>query len=81
MAQKFLEEKQYPTIRAADLISKECGLDSVVPRTWVENVTAIMPNSGYVVDTEMQMQDVVKGVSLTSMHRHLSDHVGSFLCC
>lgn len=75
----FLKDVQYPVIRAADLISLECGLDEVAPRTWVQNVTALMPGTGYVIETEMLLQDVVKGVSLNSIHRHLSDHEGEKL--
>jgi len=75
----FLQEKQYPIIEAAAHISAECGLDAVAPHSWIENVTAIMPGTGYVIEAEMLLQDVVKGVSLNSLHRHLSDLDGEKL--
>jgi len=75
----FLREKQYPTVTAGGRIAHECGLGGVAPASWVENITGLMPGTGYVIQREMLMQDIVKGVSLSSVHRHLSDHDGEKL--
>lgn len=42
----WLDTKLYPLAAAQQRVTEECGFSSVVPKMWVENVTAVMPDTG-----------------------------------
>mmetsp|Transcript_6392 Transcript_6392/g.16289 ORF Transcript_6392/g.16289 Transcript_6392/m.16289 type:complete len:123 (-) Transcript_6392:248-616(-) len=51
-------------------VAQECGMEGIVPRQWVENITAVMPETGYVVRQPALLQDYVDGISLQALSRH-----------
>uniref|UniRef100_A0A061QN44 PI3K/PI4K catalytic domain-containing protein n=1 Tax=Tetraselmis sp. GSL018 TaxID=582737 RepID=A0A061QN44_9CHLO len=69
----------YPKIVTAAKIVRDCGFSDVVPNSWIEFITAAVPGTGYVVESDMIMQDAVEGVSLNAVHRRLSNMDGEKL--
>eukprot|EP00873_Tetraselmis_striata_P014908 jgi/Tetstr1/435172/TSEL_002628.t1 len=54
------------------LDTKLYPLAAAQQRMWVENVTAVMPDTGYVITEPMAMQEIARGGPLKSFHEALS---------
>ena len=75
----WLDHTLYPLAAAQQKVTDECGFGEVVPKMWVENVTAIMPNTCYVIREPMAMQEIAKGAPLKALHSVMSPKVQTTL--
>eukprot|EP00192_Tetraselmis_astigmatica_P012956 CAMPEP_0117647738 /NCGR_PEP_ID=MMETSP0804-20121206/4_1 /TAXON_ID=1074897 /ORGANISM="Tetraselmis astigmatica, Strain CCMP880" /LENGTH=410 /DNA_ID=CAMNT_0005453239 /DNA_START=470 /DNA_END=1702 /DNA_ORIENTATION=+ len=67
-------EKEYARmtmdkILAVDKVSVACGFVEIVPRSWIETVTTIIPGLGYVYHGEVLMMEVAEGASVKAIDK------------
>lgn len=60
-------DNQVTKLGALDKLIDDCGFRELFSRVWVERVRGIVPNYGYVVDSDGLFMNIASGVPLHQM--------------